>query len=219
MSKDDRQDCNEKIRQTLSHISDIPLGNPHAREQLQKINTRKKAHAIMFAMLLQPIIDIYRNQDLSQRAMVELLNDQNICAYAGGTWVLSQLQKVITRINNIKAIYVLYTQNPKWLELSDTDINQILKNEHDYSIDCLRETALHMLHALELNDAIIDDDYSNIAEDDPLNIPQHIEELKHLQEQFLAHPKFGQHLTPSSSQVLSPILTTLIAQIQALTKA
>ncbi len=73
-------------------------GNPHASDVITKVNKPKIDNAIVFALMLQPIISDYESRGLSQRRMVTTLNDEGFTAPEGGHWVLSQLQKVIERI-------------------------------------------------------------------------------------------------------------------------
>jgi len=73
-------------------------GNPNAAEVISKVNKPKIDTAIVFACLLQPIIQDYRQKGYSQRQMVKTLNDEGFTAPEGGKWVLSQLQKVLDRV-------------------------------------------------------------------------------------------------------------------------
>lgn len=79
------------------------LGNPNAIKEITKVNKPKTESAIMFALVLAPIIATYRRKGFSQRKMVDCLNHEGFTAPEGGHWVLSQLQKVLERIelNNI----------------------------------------------------------------------------------------------------------------------
>lgn len=79
------------------------LGNPNAAKAITPFNKIKTENSVLFALLLQPIIIKYQQQNLSQRAMVDKLNDSGVLAPEGGKWVLSQLQKVLKRIttNNL----------------------------------------------------------------------------------------------------------------------
>lgn len=73
-------------------------GNPHASEVISKVNKPKVDSAIIFALMLQPIILDYRMKNYSQRQMVAALNQEGFLAPEGGHWVLSQLQKVLDRM-------------------------------------------------------------------------------------------------------------------------
>jgi hypothetical protein len=73
-------------------------GNPHATEEINRVNLSKISHAIIYSLLLHPIIDEYAQNGLSQRKMVEMLNLEGYTAPEGGTWVLSQLQKMLERM-------------------------------------------------------------------------------------------------------------------------
>lgn len=85
------------IREGLKMTS-AKSGNPNAAEVISKVNKPKIDTAIVFAMLLQPIILDYRRKGYSQRQMVKTLNDEGFTAPEGGKWVLSQLQKVLDRV-------------------------------------------------------------------------------------------------------------------------
>lgn len=85
------------IREGLSR-SYAKSGNPNAIEMINKINKPKIGNAIVFSLILAPVISAYRLQGLSQRKMVQRLNDEGFCAPEGGKWVLSQFQKILNRI-------------------------------------------------------------------------------------------------------------------------
>jgi len=97
-----RLEHSARIRRGLEHTM-AKLGNPNALKEITKVNKPKTENAIMFALVLAPIITFYRSQGYSQRKMVEALNEEEFLAPEGGEWVLSQLQKVLERIelNNI----------------------------------------------------------------------------------------------------------------------
>lgn len=85
------------IREGLKMTS-AKSGNPNAAEVISKVNKPKIDTAIVFAFLLQPIIQDYRQKGYSQRQMVKTLNEEGFTAPEGGKWVLSQLQKVLDRV-------------------------------------------------------------------------------------------------------------------------
>lgn len=96
------------------------LGNPNAAKSISPFNRIKTENAVMFALLLSPVIEKFKQQGLSQRKIVYALNDVGILAPEGGTWVLSQLQKVLKRID---------TNN-----LALNFNNQVIQNKYnDYS--------------------------------------------------------------------------------------
>ncbi len=88
----------ERIRQGLDQTL-AQLGNPHAMQEISKVNKPKTESAILFALVLGPIIGYYRVRGHSQRKMMTLLNEEGFLAPEGGPWVLSQLQKVLERID------------------------------------------------------------------------------------------------------------------------
>ncbi len=79
-------------------LTNHKLGNPNAAKAITPFNKIKTENSVLFALLLQPIIAEYNKKNLSQRKMVDALNDSGILAPEGGKWVLSQLQKVLKRI-------------------------------------------------------------------------------------------------------------------------
>lgn len=85
------------IKEGLKHTS-ARSGNPNAAEVISKVNKPKIDAAIVFAFLLQPIVNHYKQQGFSQRQMVKSLNEEGFTAPEGGKWVLSQLQKVLERV-------------------------------------------------------------------------------------------------------------------------
>jgi hypothetical protein len=85
-------------------------GNPHALDVITKVNKPKIDNAIIFAVLLQPVIAEYQSKGYSQRKMVEALNEEGFTAPEGGKWVLSQLQKVLDRIKLNQSAFELENQ-------------------------------------------------------------------------------------------------------------
>lgn len=85
------------IRAGLSRTT-AKSGNPHAADVINRVNRPKIENAIIFALLLHPVIAAYTQKGYSQRKMVAQLNQDGFTAPEGGRWVLSQLQKVIDRI-------------------------------------------------------------------------------------------------------------------------
>jgi len=93
-----RERHSRRIREGL-HDTLSQLGNPHALQEITKVNKPKTESAVLFALVLTPIIAYYRIQGFSQRKMVQALNDEGFLAPEGGPWVLSQLQKVLERVD------------------------------------------------------------------------------------------------------------------------
>ncbi|MFI4957381.1 MAG: recombinase family protein [Gammaproteobacteria bacterium] len=87
-----------RIRQGLDQTL-AQLGNPHAMQEISKVNKPKTESAVLFALILGPIIGYYRVKGYSQRKMMTMLNEEGFLAPEGGPWVLSQLQKVLERID------------------------------------------------------------------------------------------------------------------------
>ncbi|MFI4954935.1 MAG: recombinase family protein [Gammaproteobacteria bacterium] len=93
-----RREHSARIRAGLEHTT-AQLGNPNALKEITRVNRPKTENAVMFGLILLPIIGNYKRQGFSQRKMVDELNGQGYLAPEGGKWVLSQLQKVLERID------------------------------------------------------------------------------------------------------------------------
>lgn len=99
------------IKQGLERTN-AKSGNPNAKEVIDRVNRPKIENAVVFALLLKPVIEHYRSKGYSQRRMVNALNHEGIHAPEGGQWVLSQLQKVLDRmrVNDVAiALDTLFT--------------------------------------------------------------------------------------------------------------
>lgn len=106
-------------------------GNPRAIEEINKVNRPKIAQAIIYSLLLHPIIEEYSQQGYSQRKMVEMLNLEGYTAPEGGKWVLSQLQKMLERIKvNQTALFLESRLNQEFSSgLSEAEIAERLNQE------------------------------------------------------------------------------------------
>lgn len=124
------------IREGLKMTS-AKSGNPNAAEVISKVNKPKIDTAIVFALLLQPIILDYRRKGYSQRQMVKTLNDEGFTAPEGGKWVLSQLQKVLDRVrlNEVAAEAKALMQQYK----SETSLVKIAEALTDKGIQALKK--------------------------------------------------------------------------------
>jgi len=65
---------------------------------LNNIRERQEA-ADAFAESLRPMFEKWVDSGCSQRKMVELLNESGIQTIKGGTWRLSQVQRVMDRLS------------------------------------------------------------------------------------------------------------------------
>ena len=74
------------------------LGNPNAAREIAKVNRIKVENAVLFALIMHPLIAQMLKEGLSQRKMVDRLNELGFTAPEGGKWVLSQFQKVLDRV-------------------------------------------------------------------------------------------------------------------------
>lgn len=115
------------IREGLK-MTTAKSGNPNAAEVISKVNKPKIDTAIVFAFLLQLIIQDYRRKGYSQRHMVKTLNEEGFTAPEGGKWVLSQLQKVLDRVRLNEIATEVKNLNAEWdtNALTPTDIAEAL---------------------------------------------------------------------------------------------
>lgn len=65
---------------------------------LRPLNGTRAAQAAQFATKLQPTIEAYRAQRMTQRDMVDAMNSAGIKTAQGGEWGLVQLQRVMQRL-------------------------------------------------------------------------------------------------------------------------
>jgi hypothetical protein len=115
------------IREGLK-MTTAKSGNPNAAEVISKVNKPKIDTAIVFAFLLQLIIQDYRRKGYSQRHMVKTLNEEGFTAPEGGKWVLSQLQKVLDRVRLNEIATEVKNLSAEWETnaLTPTDIAEAL---------------------------------------------------------------------------------------------
>lgn len=92
----EKQIHGKRIKEGLKNTS-LKSGNPNAAKVIGEVNKPKIHTAIVFAFVLQLILNDYIANGYSQRDMVKTLNDEGFTAPEGGTWVLSQFQKVLER--------------------------------------------------------------------------------------------------------------------------
>ncbi|PCI37956.1 MAG: hypothetical protein COB50_03090 [Thiotrichales bacterium] len=125
-----KQQHGNRIMQGLKRTSKRS-GNPHAAKTINEVNKPKINAAIAFALLLKPIIKDYLGKGFSQRRMVQALNNEGFTAPEGGTWVLSQLQKVLDRIrlNDIASSTKNLLQEFQTRKLDYTQIAEELNNK------------------------------------------------------------------------------------------
>lgn len=130
-AKQQRMLHGQLIRAGLSRTT-AKSGNPHALDVITKVNKPKIENAIVFALLLQPVVAEYRHRGLSQRKMVSALNDEGFTAPEGGHWVLSQFQKVLDRIKCNEVAIQLEKTLKEYHEknVSEVDIAKALNDGH-----------------------------------------------------------------------------------------
>ena len=71
------------------------LGNPQLSDTL---NQPRIAKANEFAESMRPILTAFKASGMTQRSMVEALNDKGITSARGGLWSLIQLQRTLRRL-------------------------------------------------------------------------------------------------------------------------
>lgn len=122
-AKEQRKLHGQLIKEGLSKTQ-LKSGNPHASEIIAQVNRPKMDNAIVFALLLQPVIAEYESRGYSQRKMVTALNEEGFTAPEGGHWVLSQFQKVLERVhlNEIALRCEKYLLEYRARGLNDIDI-------------------------------------------------------------------------------------------------
>lgn len=130
-AKTQRQAHGQLIKQGLAR-SGARSGNPNAAQVINQVNRPKIDNAILFAVLLQPVVDDYSRRGLSQRKMVEQLNTDGFNAPEGGKWVLSQLQKVLSRIRVNECALVMAER----LEASDFNAQTLADELADSKLPC-----------------------------------------------------------------------------------
>ena len=79
----------------------VLLGRAGADNLRPNVEARQKA-ADDFADKLRPLFDSMKARGLSQRGMIAELNSLGVPAPKGGSWLLSQLQRVLKRLELIK---------------------------------------------------------------------------------------------------------------------
>jgi len=142
------------IREGLK-LTSAKSGNPNAAEVIGKVNKPKIDTAIVFALLLQPIIQDYRRNGYSQRQMVKTLNDEGFTAPEGGKWVLSQLQKVLDRVRlNEVAMTVKPTLESLQQASATATLREIAAALNDRGITPLKAPQWDESQVKKLNDRI-----------------------------------------------------------------
>lgn len=133
-AKQQRKFHGQLIKEGLTR-SHSKSGNPNAINVINKVNKPKIDNAIVFSLILAPVISAYRLQGLSQRKMVFRLNEEGFTAPEGGLWVLSQLQKVIHRISVNEAALSLEHQCAKLRGLGQST-EEIAEQFNKLNISC-----------------------------------------------------------------------------------
>lgn len=133
-AKQQRKFHGQLIKEGLTR-SHSKSGNPNAIHVINKVNKPKIDNAIVFSLILAPVISAYRLQGLSQRKMVSRLNEEGFTAPEGGMWVLSQLQKIIYRISINETALSLEHQCSKLRKLGETT-EEIAEQFNKLSISC-----------------------------------------------------------------------------------
>ncbi len=92
----ERDQISRRTKEALARAKarGVKLGNPN----LQPDNEKRGKQAKEFARRLGPTLQAFRQQGLSQRAIVSELNNLQVAAPRGGRWSLVQVQRVINRL-------------------------------------------------------------------------------------------------------------------------
>ena len=140
------------IREGLKMTS-AKSGNPNAAEVISKVNKPKIDTAIVFAFLLQPIIQDYRRKGYSQRQMVKALNEEGFTAPEGGKWILSQLQKVLDRVRLNEIATELKSTILEW-NAQSLSMPQIAQALNEKAIPSLKQPGWDEMQVKKLQDRI-----------------------------------------------------------------
>lgn len=86
----------ERTKEALAVVKarGVKLGNPHLRE----LHRPLKENADAFAEKLRPTITAYRSSGMTQRGIVEALNDLEVKTPRNGKWGLRQVQLLMARL-------------------------------------------------------------------------------------------------------------------------
>ena len=97
MAEHEGRRISERIRDALAakKANGGTLGNTAS---LKPLNGARAGDAAQFAAKLQPTLDAFKAQNMTQRAMIEALNNAGTKTARGGQWSLMQLQRVLARL-------------------------------------------------------------------------------------------------------------------------
>ncbi|GAB3189919.1 recombinase family protein [Hydrogenophaga aquatica] len=97
MSEWERDQISERTRAALAAAKarGVVLGVTGPSNLRRHLEERQEA-ARVFRERLKPVLEGFKAQGLSRRAMVERLNELGIAAPRGGAWSLGQVQRVLT---------------------------------------------------------------------------------------------------------------------------
>lgn len=96
----DQISARTKAALTAAKARGVVLGRAGAENLRPNIERRQRA-ADAFAAKLRPLFEGMKARGLSQRAMVEELNSVGVPAPKGGKWALSQVQRVLYRVEQV----------------------------------------------------------------------------------------------------------------------
>jgi len=99
MAEFERDQISARTRAALAAAKarGVRLGVAGPRNLRPNIEQRTE-QAVQFARTLRPVIDGLRGVGLSQRRIVDRLNELGLKAPKGGSWSLTQLQRVLVRL-------------------------------------------------------------------------------------------------------------------------
>ncbi len=96
VAEHEREMISQRTREALAAAKarGVRLGNPN----LATLNRDCGRRARAFAAKVGPTLEAYRGQGLSQRKMVDALNDAGVPSPRGGRWYAQTLMRVLKRL-------------------------------------------------------------------------------------------------------------------------
>jgi len=96
MAEYEAKRISERTREALAQAKErgVKLGNPN----LKPDNEKRRVKAIEFAKNLRPTLESYIKSGMSQRQMIEQLNNTGVKTPRGSEWKLVTLQRVLKRL-------------------------------------------------------------------------------------------------------------------------
>lgn len=97
VAEDEAKRISQRTKAALAQAkkNGVKLGNPQLADTLNK---PRIDNANAFAESMRPILAAFKSNGMSQRDMVEALNEKGITSARGGQWSLNQLQRTLKRL-------------------------------------------------------------------------------------------------------------------------